>query len=149
MKISIGSDHAGIKLKSYLVRHLKKQGHLIKDEGTYSEDSCDYPDFAVKVALSVKKHNCDRGILICGTGIGMSITANKLPGIRAALCHSVDTAALARAHNDTNVLCIGARVLSKIKARRIVDTWLGTDFSGDRHSRRIKKIEQLELRLYK
>lgn len=140
--IAIGCDHGGYELKNELIAHLEKRGFEIKDYGTYSETSCDYPDYAKQVAGAVASGEADKGILICGTGIGMSITANKVPGVRAALCGDCFSAEATRSHNDANVLCMGARVTGPGLALKIADIFLDTPFSEDeRHIRRISKIE--------
>ncbi len=140
--IAIGSDHGGYALKCAVMEHLKKRGLEYKDFGCYSEASCDYPDIAKPVARAVASGECERGILICGTGIGISITANKVKGIRAALCSDCFSAEATRQHNDANILAMGARVLGEGLALKIVDTFLDTPFSNDeRHIRRINKIE--------
>ena len=140
--IAIGSDHGGFELKQKVIAHLKEQGKEVKDFGTYSLDSCDYPDYGRAVGEAVASGQCEKGIVICTTGIGISITANKVPGIRCALCHNTTTARLTRDHNDANVLAIGAAMVGEIVAMDIVDTFFATDFShGERHQRRIDKIE--------
>ena len=140
--IAIGSDHGGFALKKALMAHLDKRGLAYKDFGTYSEASCDYPVYAKAVAHAVADGECERGILICGTGIGVSITANKVPGIRAALCGDSFSAEATRQHNDANILCMGARVVGEGLALKIADTFLDTPFSNDeRHIRRISQIE--------
>ena len=140
--IAIGSDHGGYALKQELMAHLDKRGLAYRDYGTYSEASCDYPVYAKAVAQAVASGECERGILICGTGIGVSITANKVPGIRAALCGDCFSAQATREHNDANILCLGARVVGGGLALKIVDIFLDTLFSGDeRHVRRIALIE--------
>ena len=140
--IGIGSDHGGFALKKALMAHLDKRGLAYKDFGTYSEASCDYPVYGKAVANAVAAGECDRGILICSTGIGISITANKVPGIRAALCGDCFSAEATRLHNDANVLCLGARVVGDGLALKIVDTFLDTPFSNEeRHIRRISQIE--------
>ena len=140
--IAIGSDHGGFALKQALMAHLDRRGLAYKDFGTYSEASCDYPVYAKAVANAVVSGECERGIIICGTGIGVSITANKIPGIRAALCGDCFSAEATRLHNDANVLCMGARVVGEGLALKIADTFLGTPFSNDeRHIRRISMIE--------
>ncbi len=142
MKIAIGADHGGFSHKEAIKEHLIKAGYEVKDFGTYSEDSVDYNDYAIKVAESVRDHKYDRGILICGTGIGMSVMANKVKGIRAALVHDLFTAEATRLHNDSNVLAMGGRVIELSKALKIVDIWLKTEFSNEeRHVRRIAKID--------
>ncbi len=145
MKISIGSDHAGFPLKEKVVTFLKQKGFEVVDQGTYSEDSVDYNDAALVVAKDVQEQRAERGILICGTGIGMSIQANKTPGIRAALVHDKETASLTRLHNDSNVLTMGGRIVDHALALDIVDLWVNTEFSEDpRHQRRIQKLEPKE-----
>ena len=140
--IAIGSDHGGFALKQALMAHLDKRGLACKDLGAYSEASCDYPQYAKAVANAVASGECERGILICGTGIGVSITANKIPGIRAALCSDCFSAEATRQHNDANILCMGARVVGEGLALKIADTFLDTPFSNDaRHIRRISQIE--------
>lgn len=140
--IAIGCDHGGYALKQEVMKHLAERGLQYKDFGTYSEDSCDYPVYGKAVAHAVADGDCDRGILICGTGIGISITANKVPGIRAALCGDCFSAEATRLHNDANILAMGARVVGAGLALKIVDTFLDTPFSGDeRHVRRINMIE--------
>ncbi len=140
--IAIGSDHGGYALKCAVMEHLKKRGLEYKDFGCFSDASCDYPDIAKPVAHVVADGECERGILICGTGIGISITANKVKGIRAALCSDCFSAEATRQHNDANILAMGARVLGEGLALKIVDTFLDTPFSNDpRHIRRIGKIE--------
>jgi len=144
MKISIGSDHAGFELKEKIKKYIMELGHEYIDVGTNSNDSVDYPDFALKVAESVARKECDKGILICGAGIGMSMVANKVPGIRAALCCNTEMAKLSREHNDANVLTIGSRLIDENTAKEIVRVWLSTDFIGERHSRRVNKIKDIE-----
>lgn len=140
--IAIGSDHGGFELKEKLMEHLSERGLEYKDFGTYSSASCDYPVYAKAVANAVVSGECDRGIIICGTGIGVSITANKVRGIRAALCGDCFSAEATRQHNDANVLCMGARVVGEGLALKIADTFLDTPFSNDeRHIRRISMIE--------
>ena len=140
--IAIGSDHGGFELKKKLMEHLSERGLEYKDFGTHSSASCDYPVYAKAVANAVASGECDRGIIICGTGIGVSITANKVRGIRAALCGDCFSAEATRQHNDANVLCMGARVVGEGLALKIADTFLDTPFSNDeRHIRRISMIE--------
>ncbi len=140
MKIAIGADHGGYEYKQEIIKHLTN--FEIKDFGTFSNDSCDYPEFAKQVAKEVAAGNYDRGILICGTGIGMSICANKFKGIRAALCSDTFSAKATREHNDSNILCMGARVIDLPLALEITDIWLNTPFSDEeRHKRRIGMIE--------
>ena len=139
MKVSIGSDHGGYELKLEVIEHLKKRGFEVTDVGTDSPASCDYPIYAKKVTEDIQSKNADLGILICGTGIGMSMAANKEPGIRAALCHDTFSAKATREHNDANILCMGARVVGPGLALMIIDTFLDTPFSNDeRHLRRIR-----------
>ena len=144
MKIAIAADHAGFVLKEALRRKLAADGHEVLDFGTDSEQSCDYPDFAQVVGREVAGGHFDRGVLVCGTGIGMSITANKIPGIRAAHAASEEDARLARQHNDANILALGGRSLDPQRAAAMVDTFLNTEFLGGRHARRLAKIAQLE-----
>ena len=140
--IAIGSDHGGFALKQALMKHLEARGLAYKDYGTYTEASCDYPVYAKAVANAVASGECERGIIICGTGIGVSITANKVPGIRAALCGDCFSAEATRQHNDANILCMGARVTGEGLALKIADIFLDTPFSEDeRHKRRISMIE--------
>ena len=140
--IAIGSDHGGFQLKQEIMQHLASRGEAFTDFGTYTEDSCDYPDYGKAVARAVAAGEYDRGILICGTGIGISIAANKVPGIRAAVCGDCFSAEATRLHNDANILALGARVIGPGLALKIVDTFLDTPFSNDeRHMRRIAKIE--------
>lgn len=145
MKIAIGCDHGALALKNTMVEHLKKQGHEVADFGTYTLDSCDYPEFAAAAAKAVAAGECEKGIVLCTTGIGMSISANKVKGIRCALLSDVWSAKMTRLHNDTNMMAIGAGVVGTNLALEIADTWLGTEFSGDeRHQRRIDKLMALE-----
>jgi ribose 5-phosphate isomerase B len=145
MKIAIGCDHGAFALKTLLVSHLEKKGYTVVDFGTHSEDSCDYPEFAAAAAKAVAAGECQRGIVLCTTGIGVSIVANKVRGIRCALLHDVDTARLTRLHNDTNMIALGAALMEQSLALSIVDTWLETPFSNDaRHQRRINQITELE-----
>ena len=144
MKIAIGSDHGGFKFKSQLIPFLKKKGHTVKDFGTYSDMSCDYPFFAYKVAKAVSSKKYSRGILICKSGIGNSIVANKVKGIRAALCFNILAAKLSRLHNDANILVLGVKFVNINRAKKIIDVWLKTDFQGGRHLRRVRQIERIE-----
>jgi ribose 5-phosphate isomerase B len=139
MKIYIGSDHAGYKLKKKIIEKFSEEVDF-EDVGTYSEESCDYPDFGKKVGEAVANNQRSRGIVICGTGIGISIAANKVQGIRAALCYNQLAAELSRRHNDANVLGLGARLLGEELAYAIVNTWLKTPFEGGRHQRRVNKL---------
>ena len=144
MKIGIGSDHAGFDLKERIKEFLQKEGHEVIDFGTYSKESTHYPLFAEKVSLAVQKGEVERGILICGTGIGMSITANKFRGVRAALCTNEYMARMSRLHNDANVLCLGERVIGVELALSIVKVWLETPFEGGRHIQRVELISKIE-----
>ena len=145
MKIALGCDHGALALKTALIPHLEKKGYEVKDFGTYTYDSCDYPDFAGAAAKAVASGECDKGIVLCTTGIGVSITANKIKGIRCALLSDVMSARMTREHNDTNVMAIGAGVVGQMLALEIVDTWIGTEFShNERHQRRINKVMALE-----
>ncbi len=137
MKIAIGSDHGGFLLKSEIITLLQELGHEVGDHGTHSQDSVDYPDFAQLVCAEVMAGKSNRGILVCGTGIGMSMVANRNENIRAALCHEPFAARMSREHNDANVLCLGERVLGVGLALDIVRTWINSDFAGGRHLRRI------------
>ena len=144
MKIAVAADHRGFEGKRKLIPLLKQKGHHVEDFGTDSNASCDYPDFAAPAAKSVVQGKCDVGILLDGSGIGMSITANKVPGVRAALVHDEVTARRAREHNHCNVLCLGTDLLSEQQIVKIVEIFLDTDFNDGRHSRRIEKIQQIE-----
>jgi len=144
MKVAFGCDHAGFGLKEAVISTLKRLGAEIIDFGTYSLDSVDYPDFGERVGKAVASGEADLGVVICGTGIGISIAANKVPGVRAALCHDVYSARMSRAHNNANVLALGARVIGPGLAEAIVEAWLGTEFEGGRHANRVAKIERLE-----
>lgn len=145
MKISLGSDHAGFELKEKIKDRLLDQGFTVDDRGTNSSASCDYPDYARVVGDEVAAHHADFGILVCSTGIGMSIAANKIPGIRAAKVDTEFEAQLSREHNDANVLALGAKLISHDDAFRIIDKWLNTQFShGERHERRVSKIGGIE-----
>ena len=145
MKIAIGCDHGALALKNKMVSHLEKQGHEVKDFGTYTPDSCDYPEFAAAAARAVACGECEKGIVLCTTGIGVSISANKVDGIRCALLSDIMSARMTREHNDTNVMALGAAVVGPMLAMEIADTWLTTEFShGERHQRRVDKIMALE-----
>ena len=144
MKIAIGSDHAGFGLKEDLLEHLKGLNHDIVDCGTYNTESVDYPDFGEKVSSMVSAGEVERGILICGTGLGMSMVANKFPNVRAALCNDLFSAKMSRLHNDANVLVLGGRIIGKDLAAEIVRTWMSTAFEGERHMRRLNKIKKIE-----
>jgi ribose 5-phosphate isomerase B len=149
MKIAIGCDHAGLELKNEIIKLLSGLGIDCIDYGTNTPESVDYPDFGEKVSEAVSSGEIERGILICGTGIGMSIVANKFPGIRASLCNDLFTAQMSRRHNDANVLVIGGRIVGKDLAKEIVKTWVNTPFDGSRHVNRLKKITLIEDRLRK
>ncbi len=144
MKLIVGSDHAGYELKTRLIKELSLAGEAVEDYGTSTEESCDYPDIGLKVAERVAKDQKALGILICGTGIGMSITANKVPGIRAALAYNTYSAQYAREHNDANILVLPGRVFGKEMSLAMIRAWLGTRFAGERHQRRIDKISDIE-----
>lgn len=144
MKIALGSDHGGYELKEYLKKHLDEKGIEYVDCGTDTTESVDYPEFGEKVAESIKNGDCDLGIVCCGTGIGISISANKVPGIRCALCSDCYSAKMSKEHNNANVLALGARVLGRDLAIEIVDTWLQSEFQGGRHERRVNKITDIE-----
>jgi ribose 5-phosphate isomerase B len=144
MIIMVGSDHAGFRLKERIKNFLNEKGMEFYDVGPEKEDSVDYPDFAEKVAEAISKGEAERGILICGSGLGMTIVANKFKGVRATLCHDEYTAKMSRAHNDSNLLTLGSRVLEEEKALRIVEIWLTTPFEGGRHLKRLEKIKEIE-----
>ena len=144
MKIAIACDHGAYDLKEAVKAHLTAQGHELVDFGTHSKESCDYPDFAGPAAKAVAAGECEKGIVLCTTGIGVSITANKVKGIRCALLSDLMSAKMTRQHNDTNVMAMGAAVVGQMLALQIVDTWLGTEFEGGRHQRRVDKIMAYE-----
>ena len=144
MKIALGADHAGFELKQSIQQWLAQQGIQTQDEGTFSTESVDYPDYARKVGEDVAGGRAQLGVLVCGSGIGMAISANKVPGVRAANVSSEYEAQMSREHNDANVLCLGARILPPEQARKILDVWLKTSFAGGRHQRRVDKIAQIE-----
>lgn len=144
MRISIGSDHRGVNLKSKIDEFLAAEGHEVSNLGTDSTESCDYPDIAIAVAKAVAGGEAERGILVCGTGIGMAITANKVPGIRAAICNDEVTAEMCRRHNDVNVLCLSGDMVGERNIDQLLRIWLETEFEGGRHARRLEKIAQLE-----
>ncbi|BAF61006.1 MAG: ribose 5-phosphate isomerase B [Pelotomaculum sp.] len=148
MKVAVASDHGGFRLKEEVIGLLRELGIAYRDFGTYSEDPVDYPDMALAVAEAVRKGEYDRGVLCCGTGIGVAICANKVPGIRAALCHDTFSARAAREHNDANILTMGQRVIGPGLARDIVATWLQAEFQGGRHARRVDKIRCIEQEYY-
>jgi ribose 5-phosphate isomerase B len=145
MKIAIASDHRGFAIKGKIVAMITELGHQALDMGTDTPDSVDYPDYGAKVAQAISLGEADRGILICGTGMGMCITANKFPGVRACSCHDDLTAEMSRRHNDANVLCLSADLLGDRLVNRMVELWLRTEFEGGRHARRIEKIGRIEI----
>lgn len=142
VKIAVGSDHGGFVLKGQITEYLKEKGYEVTDCGTYSTDSCDYPVYAKAVAKLVSSKEAEKGILVCGSGIGVSIAANKVTGVRAALCHEPYSAMLSRLHNDANVLCLGERITGRDLALDIVDRWLSTEYEGGRHQKRLDMLEQ-------
>ena len=144
MKIAIGSDHRGYEVKRRIVSVLQRMGHEIVDFGPQSNESVDYPDYAIPLAAAVAERQVDRGILVCGTGIGMCIAANKVHGVRAAPCHDSITAEMSRRHNDANILCVSADLLGDELIDRMVKIWLETEFEGGRHARRVEKIAKIE-----
>ncbi len=144
MKISVGTDHRGLDQKKMVTKIAESCGHVVVDHGANSTESCDYPDIAKLLGESVASGATDRGILICGTGIGISIAANKVKGIRAAVCNNTDQARLSRQHNDANVLCIPGDSFEESAVREMVSVWLETDFEGGRHGRRVEKVKQME-----
>ena len=144
LRIALGADHAGFQAKENVKKYLESAGYGVSDTGTSSEESVDYPDFAVKVARRVQQGHSDLGILVCGTGIGMAIAANKIGGVRAAVAHDALTAQMSREHNDANVLTLGARVLSEHQIIEVVASFLGAHFAGGRHQRRVDKISELD-----
>ena len=144
MKIGIGNDHSALALKAEIVEFLKEKGHEVVDYGTYTTDSCDYPVYGEKVARAVVAGEVEKGILICGTGLGISLAANKVKGIRAAVCSEPFTAKMARVHNNCNILAFGARVVGAELAKMIVETWLDAEFEGGRHQRRVDLITAIE-----
>ena len=144
MKIAIGCDHGALDLKNKVIAHLTAKGYEVVNFGTDTLDSCDYPDFAAPAAKAVASGECEKGIVLCTTGIGVSITANKVKGIRCALLSDVMSARMTRQHNDTNMMAIGAAVVGEMLALEIVDVWLDTEFEGGRHQRRVDKIKALE-----
>ena len=144
MNISLASDHGGFALKEHLKEYLEKQGHTVTDCGTHSTDSCDYPDFGLAAARAVAAGQCQRGIVVCTTGIGISITANKVRGIRCALCRDLLSAQLTRRHNDANMLALAGGFTGDFEAEQIVDAFLTTEFEGGRHRRRVEKVMEIE-----
>lgn len=147
MRIAIGTDHRGFSLRTKLIEMLQKLGHEVDDNGTFTPDAIDYPDVAAQVAGKVSRGEAERGILVCGTGLGMCIAANKFPGVRAAPCHDDITAELSRRHNDSNVLCLSADLLGERLIDRMIEIWLAAPFDGGRHRRRVQKIIDLEHRV--
>jgi len=149
LKIAIGSDHGGYNLKDAIIKHLEDKGIAYEDFGTDGSESVDYPEFGMKVAEAVKSDEFDRGIVCCGTGIGISISANKVPGIRCAVVTDTFSAEMSRAHNNANVLALGERVIGQGLALKIVDVWVETEFEGGRHARRVGKISDIEVKYSK
>ncbi|MBN2453174.1 MAG: ribose 5-phosphate isomerase B [Candidatus Omnitrophica bacterium] len=147
MKIAIGSDHGGYELKAALVRFMEEEGYEVADLGTHSKESCDYPLIGFEVARTVSEGKAERGVLICKTGVGMVIIANKVHGVRAAACYDVEMAKSAREHNDTNVLVLAASYTEGKKAKEILRTWIATDHAGERHARRVKQIKDIESKI--
>ena len=145
-KIALGADHAGFSLKEKIRAYLLRKGYEVEDLGTRSSDSVDYPDFAEKVAARVAQHQAPFGILLCGTGLGMAMAANKVPGIRATPCNDTISAHFARAHNDANILTLGGRLTDEATAQKILDTWFSTPFEGGRHQKRLHKVDAIEQR---
>jgi len=149
MKVALGSDHGGFRLKEEVARYLEEIKTPYQDFGVFSEEAADYPEQALLVALAVTEGGFERGIICCGTGIGVAIAANKVPGIRAALCHDTFSAKASREHNDANILTMGQRVIGSGLARDIVEIWLNTGFTEERHARRVAKIAQIEQNYYR
>jgi ribose 5-phosphate isomerase B len=144
MRVAVGSDHRGFSIRSKVVELLRRLGHDVDDQGTFSPEAVDYPDIAAAVAWRVARGEADRGILMCGTGLGMCIAANKIPGVRAAPCHDDITAEMSRRHNDANVLCLSADLLGERLIDHMIEIWLNAPFDGGRHARRVEKIVALE-----
>jgi ribose 5-phosphate isomerase B len=144
MRIAVGTDHRGFAVRARIVELLRRLGHEVEDMGTFSDEAVDYPDIAASVARKVSRGEVDRGVLMCGTGLGVSITANKFKGVRAAPCHDDLTAEMSRRHNDSNILCLSADLLGERLIDRMIELWLSTPFEGGRHARRIAKIADLE-----
>lgn len=142
--IALGCDHGGFGLKQAVMKYLDEKGLAYKDYGTYTEDSCDYPQYGEAVARAIVSGECERGIIICGTGIGISIAANKVPGIRAAVCHNAFTAQMCREHNNAQILSMGARVIDEKTALEMVEIFLSTEFAGGRHAVRVEKLMEIE-----
>lgn len=149
MKIAVACDHGGLELKKVLLQYLQENGYEVKDFGTYTSDSCDYPDFALPAAEAVASGECERGIVICSTGIGISIAANKVKGIRCAHCHDTYSAKYTRMHNDANMIAFGQKIIGDGLMLEIVDAFLHTDFEGGRHARRVDKIKAIEEKYFK
>ncbi|HYW81021.1 MAG TPA: ribose 5-phosphate isomerase B [Thermoguttaceae bacterium] len=147
MRIAIGTDHRGFQIRSKVIELVQRLGHEVEDVGTYSGEAVDYPDIASAVSGKVSRGEVDRGILVCGTGLGMCIAANKFLGVRAAPCHDDLTAELSRRHNDANVLCLSANLLGERRIDQMIELWLSTPFEGGRHARRVEKIAALEKRM--
>lgn len=148
MKIAIGADHGGFELKAELVQHLKKKGHRVSDLGAFSPEPCDYPLIGAAVAAAVNKRFAQRGVLLCKSGGGMCIVANRFPGVRAVVCETVQSAKHAREHNDSNVLVLGAEGMSRRQALAVLDAWLETPFAGGRHARRVRQIAKIEKEIH-
>jgi len=144
MKIAIACDHRGYEAKELIKNVLQRSGHEVTDFGADDSKSCDYPDYAIPAALAVSRKEVERGVLICGSGIGMSITANKISGIRAALCHDELTARMSRQHNDANILCLPSMQVNDPLIMKIIESWLTTEFEGGRHERRVQKVMEAE-----
>ena len=144
MNISIGSDHRGLAQRKVIAEAIESLGHVVEDQGSFTEEACDYPDIAEVVSRQVASGKSDRGILVCGTGIGMSMAANKVDGIRAALCCDIPSAKLSRQHNDANVLCLAGNHFDEIQFKAMVTAWLTTEFEGGRHQQRVDKVMRLE-----
>lgn len=147
MRVAIGADHGGFELKQKLIEFLKGQGYKVKDFGAFNSKSCDYPQFAYKVAKEVSLGKSERGVLICKTGLGMVMVANKFPKVRAAVCHNLKLAVSSREHNDANILVYGSLFIKENLAKKILEVWLKTPSLGDRHQRRVKQIESIEKKL--
>lgn len=146
MKLAIGSDHAGFELKEEIKKYLEEKGYEMKDYGTYSNESCDYPEFGEKVGCAVASGECEEGVLVCGTGIGISLAANKVKGVRAAVVSEPVSARLSKQHNNANIIAFGARIVGLEEAKGIVDAFLGAEFLGGRHEKRVNMISEIENR---
>ena len=149
MKIALACDHGGLQFKKILLDYLQKKGHEVKDFGTYTADSCDYPDFVLPAAEAVASGECDRGILVCSTGVGVSIVANKVKGIRCAHCHDTYSAKYTRLHNDANMISFGQKIIGEGLLLELVEVFLSTEFEGGRHQRRVDKIKSIEDKNFK